>query len=438
MKDLPQQGDTVFLARTGEPLRVAERIGEGGQGVVHRAMLRTGAPLAIKWYRGATDTPNQRRAIATLAGNRTPHDAFLFPLDTLTGTDLTGFGYAMPWLDTRFVPFAKILNDPRPPGLQTKARIGRKLAEAFGALHASGLCYRDINFSNLYVDPRTGDVAIIDNDNVGLDDGHAAVWGVPRFMAPEVIRRERKPSTISDLHSLAVLLFYLCTHGHPLEGKRLAAEFEVPLAQRRTDEQLAMDAYGLHPQFVFDPHSEANRPVDGPGPAAWWPLYPDFLKRLFISAFTVGLTDATLGGRVLASTWRDALVQLGDLCHTCPDCAAALIFDPEHPEHPCWKCGRVPPPRTTLRLRGGRHTVLLVAGAQLASHHVTNDRDYDTPAALVEVHPRAGLVLRNRSRTPWVVTPAGDGPRPVAPGQAYALRPGSLNFGTVSGDVVTP
>ncbi|HEY1484570.1 MAG TPA: hypothetical protein VGF84_00625, partial [Micromonosporaceae bacterium] len=403
-----------------------------------RATLRTGAPLAIKWYRGSTDTPDQRHAISLLANNRTPHDAFLFPLDTLSGTDLSGFGYAMPWLDSRFVPFAKILNHPRPPGLQTKAKIGRKLAEAFGALHASGLCYRDINFSNLCVDPTTGDVAIIDNDNVGIDDGHAAVWGVPRFMAPEVIRRERKPSTITDLHSLAVLLFYLFTHGHPLEGKRLAAEFDIPLAQRRTEEQLAMEAYGLHPLFVFDPHSDANRPLDGPGTAAWWPLYPAFLKRMFTAAFTVGLTDASLNGRVLASSWRDALVQLGDLCHTCPTCTAALIFDPENPDTPCWKCGTVPPRRATLRLRGGRHTVLLVPGALLASHHTTNDRDYDTSVARVEAHPRAGPVLRNRSRTAWMASPAGDVPRPVAPGQAYALRSGSLDFGSTTGEVVVP
>jgi eukaryotic-like serine/threonine-protein kinase len=39
-----------------------------------------------------------------------------------------------------------------------------------------------------------------------------------RFMAPEIIRGEALRSTLTDLHSLAVFLFYLFVRGHPLEG----------------------------------------------------------------------------------------------------------------------------------------------------------------------------------------------------------------------------
>ena len=438
MKDLPERGDTLYLERTGEPLQVGERVGEGGQGVVHRALMRTGAPLAVKWYRATTDTPSQRTAITALAAGRTPHEAFLFPLDTVVGNNLAGFGYAMPWLDDRFIPFATMLNDPRPPGLRTKARIGRKLAEAFASLHASGRCYRDINFSNLCVDPTRGDVAIIDNDNVGLDDGHAAVWGVPRFMAPEVIRREAKPSTATDLHSLAVLLFYLLMHGHPLEGVRVDSAYTWEDGRRRDETELATLAYGTDPLFIFDPKSDENRPAEMAGAASWWPLYPTYLHDLFTRAFTSGLRDASLSGRIVASTWREALAQMGDLVHVCPACNAALIFDPDDADRPCWKCHKVPARRPLLRLRGGRHSVLLVPGASLASNYVTGDRDYDTPVGLVETHERAGLVLRNRSRSAWLAAPADGEPRPVDPGQAYAIRPGRLTFGTVRGEVLVP
>jgi DNA-binding helix-hairpin-helix protein with protein kinase domain len=446
VKELPEPGDTLFMERTGEPLRVGERVGEGGQGVVHRVLMRTGAPLAVKWYRQSTDTPAQRAAIKQLAGRRCPHDAFLFPLDTVTSEGTAGFGYVMPWLDARFATFAHVINDQRPPGLQTKAKIGRKLAEAFGALHASGLCYRDINFSNLWVDPLRGDVAIIDNDNVGLDDGHAAVWGVPRFMAPEVIRREHKPSTITDLHSLAVLLFYLFMHGHPLEGTRLEAAYTWSEGRRKPDAQLAVEHYGTTPVFVFDPANHSNPAVEGHGPATWWPIYPEFLHRLFTQAFTIGLTEATLSARVLASTWRDALLQVSDLCQVCPTCAAALVHDPENPRKACWSCGNVPAAVAQLRLRSPRrtlltaagHPVLLIPGAMLCSHHVMNDRDYDTSVAQIETHPRAGLVLRNRSAVTWTAHPEDDGPRLVAPGQAFALRTAMIDFGATRGDIVMP
>ncbi|MFC7480492.1 hypothetical protein ACFQX7_11170 [Luedemannella flava] len=233
-KELPERGDSLRLDRTGEPLEVGERVGEGAQGVVHRAVLGSGTSLALKWYRRTTDSPAQRSAIKDLTSRPCPHPTFLWPIDTVTSPTIGGFGYVMPWMDKRFTTFAQVVNDPQPLGLQTKARIGRKLAEAFGALHAAGLCYRDINFGNLWVDPLRGDIAILDNDNVGIDDGHVAVWGVLRFMAPEVIRREKKPSTTTDLHSLAVLLFYLLMHGHPLDGRRVENGFTWDGQRRST------------------------------------------------------------------------------------------------------------------------------------------------------------------------------------------------------------
>jgi eukaryotic-like serine/threonine-protein kinase len=71
---------------------------------------------------------------------------------------------------------------------------------------------------NLWVDADKAEVGIIDNDNVGTDDAEVYIWGTSGFMAPEVVRREKFPTGHADQHSLAVLLFYLFVHGHPLEG----------------------------------------------------------------------------------------------------------------------------------------------------------------------------------------------------------------------------
>jgi hypothetical protein len=93
-----------------------------------------------------------------------------------------------------------------------------------------------------------------------------------------------------------------------------------------------------------------------------------------------------------------------------------------------------------LRLRGGRSTVLLVPNAMVSNAHLGVDRDFDTAAAQVEVHPRVptGVVLRNRSTTPWFAQPGGEEARLVEPGQAFAVRAGTINFGSVRGEVVVP
>jgi serine/threonine protein kinase len=51
------------------------------------------------------------------------------------------------------------------------------------------------------------------------------VKGTPRFMAPEIVRGEALPSTVSDLYSLAVFLFHIFMHGHPLEGSRTDSSY---------------------------------------------------------------------------------------------------------------------------------------------------------------------------------------------------------------------
>ena len=51
------------------------------------------------------------------------------------------------------------------------------------------------------------------------------IGGTLGFMAPEIVLGTAKPSTNTDLFSLAILLFYLLNIHHPLEGK-LEAEIK--------------------------------------------------------------------------------------------------------------------------------------------------------------------------------------------------------------------
>jgi len=192
---------------------------------------------------------------------------------------MAGFGYVMPRLEPGFISFAQLLGRAEQPPFRAMITIGRHLVEAFEALHASGLCYRDISFGNLWVHPERGEVAIIDNDNVGVDGGDVFVWGTLRFMAPEVVRHDAVPSSVTDLYSLAVFLFYLFVHGHPLEGMQTEATFSWAAAPRESGNGLAERYFGTAPLFVFDPHDDANRPSPGDPMRIWWPIYPGYSSR---------------------------------------------------------------------------------------------------------------------------------------------------------------
>jgi eukaryotic-like serine/threonine-protein kinase len=431
---LIQPGQTLRMERGQAAVTVEDRIGEGGMGVVHRARLN-GAPFAVKWFRAGPFTEEIRKSITSLLERRRPpHQAFVWPIDLVSSSQVPGFGYVMPLLEPRFMSLAHMLNQKDQPSFRVVTTIGRELVDAFAVLHANGLCYRDISFGNLRVDPQACEVAIIDVDNIGPDGGQAMVKGTGPFMAPEVLRDETLPSTVTDLHSLAVFLFYLLMHAHPLEGARTDASYHWN-RDRLPEADQATANFGVSPLFAFDPDDPANRPLPGEPVNLWWSIYPQRFRRVFTRAFTVGLRDASLYGRVKESTWRRALLSLHDSVSSCPGCGAATFYDPERPGQHCWGCHQPLPPPPRLELPGG--TLVLSEGAVVSSHHLYRDRGYRKTCAVVEPHPgRPGrVVLRNLTDRTWTVAPDGEGPKRVAPSVRLAVRPMLIDFGDVQGKI---
>ncbi len=427
------QGRTLRMVRAGTPVSVGEMLGEGGQGVVHAALVG-GASCAVKWYR-AVPRPNElRNAIVALIDRGRPHPAFIWPIDLVVSDEMPGFGYVMPRLEPAFESFAQLLRRTEQPPFRVMITIGRYLVSAFQALHGSGLCYRDINFGNLWVDPQESAVAvaIIDNDNVGIDDGDVFVWGTLRFMAPEVVRREVFPSGLTDLHSLAVFLYYLFVHGHPLEGIKTESSYSWATSGE-SESQIAVRTFGLEPLFVFDPVDRSNPPPPGDPMLIWWRIYPRFFRALFEQAFTTGLSNP-VSGRVAEGVWRRALIRLGDCVSICT-CKASVFYDPDDPGLRCWNCGEIPPRPPLLQLPGG--TVALSEGGSITSHHLHRDRNHDTVIAIVEPHPAkpGEVVLRNVGPDDWTITPDGQPAVTVPPRRRLGVRSMSIDFGSVQGRI---
>ena len=439
MLQILQPGHIVRTQSTSLDCQVGALLGGGGQGEVYRATV-SGKPVALKWYLPRAATQLQRTSLESLIKKGAPNTRFLWPVDLVTSSAHTGYGYIMPLRDPNYRSLVDLMRRRIDPTFRALATAGFELAHSFLQLHSKGLCYRDISFGNLFLNPDSGEILICDNDNVAVDgDNSAGILGTPRFMAPEVVTGQAMPSTQTDLYSLAVLLFYLFTVHHPLEGQRELAihSFDLPAMTR---------LYGTEPVFIFHPTDSTNRPVRGYHDNALdsWPIYPRFLRDLFTKAFTSGVTDAS-HGRVREGEWRSAMIRLRDSILYCQHCGIENFYDREFLQAPaespaaCWSCQaqiRIP-----FRIRTPRSIVILNHDSQLYPHHIDDQRGYDfsAPIAAVNRHPQNPDLwgLKNLSTEPWSFQTAAD-PTPVSvpPGRSLTLAPGTrINFGKCEGEV---
>jgi eukaryotic-like serine/threonine-protein kinase len=437
MEQILREGQTVRTEPSGAACTAEQLLGAGGQGEVYKARLG-GEAVALKWFFPQMATAEQRAAIEMLVRRGAPSEHFLWPLELAADPQVQGFGYVMRLRPARFKNIVDLMKRRIEPTFRALATAGFNLAHNYLLLHSQGLCYRDISFGNAFFDPGTGDVLICDNDNVAVDGAATlGVLGTPRFMAPEVVRGDARPSTQTDLFSLSVLIFYMLVVHHPLEGRQ---ETEI----KCLDLPAMTKLYGTEPVFIFDPADTSNAPVAGvhDNALAFWRIYPQALRDIFTRAFTEGLHDAP--ARVRESEWRGAMVRLRDSIIYCAHCALENFYDAARLKAAggdpglCWACAaqlRLPP-----RIRLNREAVMLNHDTQLFPHHVDGARLYDfsEPVAAVTRHPADENVwgLKNLSGEKWVAVTADGKVRDVEPGRSLTLSIGTkIQFGKTEGEI---
>jgi DNA-binding helix-hairpin-helix protein with protein kinase domain len=410
-------------------------LGEGGQGQVFRAQFN-GRAVAVKLYHRHAVTPDLMSNLSLLVERGAPSDHFIFPIQLVQTADGSRQGYVMELLDRRFRGVEHIVTRKVAVSMEMLIVAARQLCDAFLKLHARGLCYRDVSFFNVFIDPHTGDVRIIDNDNVTVNDAaRSSVSGTPRFMAPEVVRGEARPSAATDQYSLAVLLFYLLFNGHPLDGQR-EANF------RCIDEPVLRKLYGEEPVYIFHPTDRSNAPVPGlhDNPIAFSRIYPEIVLGSFEKAFTSGLRP---DHRVLDSEWRKVMDAARDSLIHCftNECGAENFWQVTgNSAVKCWKCGARIAPRCILRFDvSGIGPVAVEPGKRLFPHHLLRQMgnfERAIATAMRGPSPASVLLLRNDSDSGWTVRDAVGTNIAVQRGQTAALQIGStLQFGMVSARV---
>ena len=431
---LLQPGDLLTGELSGAVVAVGEMIGLGAQGQVFRAHFVNSFdsnPQALKIYKPAylkLDAAAPAR-VRGLSHARIPSHQFIWPRETVVAFGGSGFGYLMALKEDRFRSVNDLLSGRINPTRYAIASAAWEIADSFLRLHAAGYYYRDINTSNITLDPLTGEIRIFDCDNIAWGQSPSPLSGTGEFAAPEIWRREAQPSMYTDLHSLAVLLFLLLVVQRPLQGKRE----NLPRYAGKDGELLL---FGTEPLFIFDPKDTSNRPdpMHHQNANICWPALPAWIRNLFIQAFTDGLWRPK-NGRVGVDTWLRAMGRLSDSIFACAECGAENYFDEEFLKSnrtlpPCWQCRQTPP--LPARMRVGTHIVILTGGKKIQTRYIDPTLLPEIVATVTAGPP----ALVNDSLCAWRVKFADQSVATVEPGATLPLAGvDAIQFGSIQGRV---
>lgn len=420
-----QKGQRIKTVSGGE-LEVIQKLGEGGQGVVYKVNYN-GKPLALKWYFGnkLNNADKFYRNIQNNIKQGTPTGAFLWPLE-ITEYFEGSFGYLMELRPPEYKDFSLfLLAKVHFANIEALINTALCITNGFRELHNRGYSYQDLNDGNFFVNPKTGDVLICDNDNVAPYGENLGIAGKCRYMAPEVVMGQKRPDSHTDRFSLAVVLYMLLFLNHPLEGKRTMCPCLT--------EELERKFYGSDPVFVWDPANDANRPVRGvhTNEIKLWPLYPAFVRKTFEKAFShevmVG-NDTT--HRVIEKEWQEVFTTLRDLTIKC-SCGSETFIEPSQQSCRCINCGKSIERPPILKVK--KYHAALAPGKKLYACHVQYDSDDFKEAKGEVISSRNNpslLGLRNDSNNTWEAILPNGSSKGYPNGQVIKLGKGiKINFG---------
>lgn len=407
-------------------LEIVKKLAEGGQGTVYVAK-KNGKTHALKLYHQKDATADQREIIQSLVNSGVPAkkhaSRFAWPEALIEWPEGNTFGYLMPLIDTsKYISLKDVESGRVPhPGYGVMIQVCRWLAELFRTMHIEGHCYRDPSKDNFLFSPKTGDVIICDNDNIIIDKLDLGnIGGTTPFMAPEVILGKSKPSTVTDQHSLAVLMFCLLCGGNPFHGKM---EYHIKVMDMMASRYL----YGQKPVFIFHPTDSGNRLPDVQEYKVVekrWKVLPSHIKDLFVKAFTVGLHNPS--ARVTDLEWGHALSLMLGMRHLCV-CRAENFWDPAaENQQPCWNCGREVSYPGKLYFKDKSVTAMLIKpGHQVSTLHF-GDKSNPTLVGTMEADATDSsmVVLRNKTTETWTANFGGQRVE-VPPQRAIPLLSGA-------------
>lgn len=234
---------TTYRTRAGQELRLAERVGSGGEGTVYAIH---GQPKLVAKIYNAAMTPDRERKLRAMVqvGSADLAGVTAWPADlVLSGRNVVGF--TMPRADRS--EEAHVLYGPKSrrhkfphAGFDFLIGASINLAKAFATVHRAGIVVGDVN-DRLAMITQNAMVRLIDCDSFQVRAGPQTFYcdvGVENFTPPELQGKAYRGLARTEQHDcfgLAVLIFHLLFLGrHPFAGRPQDAQMiEIPEAIRQ-------------------------------------------------------------------------------------------------------------------------------------------------------------------------------------------------------------
>ena len=267
--------------------RMIEKIGEGGMGVVYRALdTRLDRLVALKVLKAerVTDPDRQRRFVQeakTASALNNPHIVTIYDIDVSDGVSFI----AMELLEGQTL---QSLIPPQGLAPEAAVKFAVQMADALAAVHARGIIHRDFKPHNVMV-LRNSHIKVLDfglakltepvsNDKqetltVTGSTSDGAVVGTCAYMSPE--QAEAKPlDGRSDIFSFGIVLYQMLAGRPPFQGgtqisilSAILHEAPPPIAQQNSAvppelERIAFSCLEKDPQKRFQSASDLKMALE--------------------------------------------------------------------------------------------------------------------------------------------------------------------------------
>ena len=403
----------------GQEVVIGQLLGGGGQGNVYQVTYN-GQQKALKWYKPSGMGQNKNAFYENIKDNvsrRSPSPEFVWPIDVTEWVDGT-FGYVMDLVPSEYKEIsAYMLVNARMESFRTIIDAAVHIVSAFRILHNNGYSYQDLNDGNFFIESKTGKVLICDNDNVAPNGTDTGILGKPRYMAPELVLRKKMPDKLSDRFSMSVIIYILLCLNHPLEGKRSL----VPALTPELQEKL----YGSEALFMLDPADRSNAPdpVIHKNSLLVWPCLPDYMKDLFLKAFSQkSMTNPS--ARPTELEWLETLVRFRSDIVNCA--CGNEIFVQNGAPCKCDICGCVP--NIPFRLEFPNYAISGLSGSRIYRCQIgpCDAEEALEPMGQILAKKDAPdvLGLRNRGKNSWNAITSKGAAKKVMPGDVIPLKDG--------------
>src|SRR5215218_10144284 len=208
---------------------IDEQLGEGGMGIVFRAIREDGVVVALKVIKPGlvTDVNTARRfAREARAAGEVDHPHLIEVIDA---GDVDNISYlAMHYVPGKSLDDRIIEHGPLP--IDDTTRIISQIASALDALHAADLVHRDVKPSNILLDEERGalltDFGLAKRRDYSMLTAPGQMLGTLDYIAPEMLRGS-EPGPSADLYALGCVVFECLAGTPPFGGLSM---FEVGMA----------------------------------------------------------------------------------------------------------------------------------------------------------------------------------------------------------------